>query len=494
MKKPRSFVPVSLALSLGAIVVSCWSFTSVPDNAGTTGGSGGSPGGGDTGGSPGGGDTGGSPGGTGTGGAVGGTGTGGAVGGTGTGGAVGTGGSPGGTGTGGAVGTGGRGGSAGIAGTGGAVGTGGAASGGATGTTGPCDILAAANNPCAAAHSTVRALYGSYTGPLYQVCKGASQAGPMSCLSGMTKDIGVVAGGYADSGAQDLFCAGGTCTISIIYDQTANKNDLRPAPSGGPPGPAPDNPAVATDLKTTINGHTVYGVFIKPATGYRAACTGCVPPLPPNTLPKGTATGDQPETEYMVTSWNGLVDGCCFDYGNAETDSHDDNNGTMEAVYFGGGVFWGTGNEAGHNSGAPPNGTPWVMADLENGLFAGFNPPPAVATNAQKVLSNTALPFTFVTAMIVGDVASKNNGMGRFAIYGADATTGNLKVMYDGIRPTLGGYVPMQKQGSIILGIGGDNSKADGGQWFEGVMASGAATLATANAVQANIVAARYGK
>ncbi len=52
----------------------------------------------------------------------------------------------------------------------------------------------------------------------------------------------------------------------------------------------------------------------------------------------------------------------------------------------------------------------------------------------------------------------------------------------------------MQKQGSIILGIGGDNSGSAGGQWFEGVMASGAATLATANAIQANIVAAGYGK
>jgi hypothetical protein len=54
--------------------------------------------------------------------------------------------------------------------------------------------------------------------------------------------------------------------------------------------------------------------------------------------------------------------------------------------------------------------------------------------------------------------------------------------------------VPMQKQGSIILGTSGDNSDGDGGRFFEGVMVSGAATLATVNAVQANIVAAAYGK
>ena len=35
--------------------------------------------------------------------------------------------------------------------------------------TGPCDIYGAAGTPCIAAHSLVRALYGSYTGPLYQV-------------------------------------------------------------------------------------------------------------------------------------------------------------------------------------------------------------------------------------------------------------------------------------------------------------------------------------
>jgi hypothetical protein len=52
----------------------------------------------------------------------------------------------------------------------------------------------------------------------------------------------------------------------------------------------------------------------------------------------------------------------------------------------------------------------------------------------------------------------------------------------------------MAKQGSIILGIGGDDSNTGTGQWFEGVMTTGAATLATVNAVQANIVAARYGK
>src|SRR6185437_3413893 len=33
----------------------------------------------------------------------------------------------------------------------------------------PCDIYAAGGTPCVAAHSTTRALYAAYTGPLYQV-------------------------------------------------------------------------------------------------------------------------------------------------------------------------------------------------------------------------------------------------------------------------------------------------------------------------------------
>src|SRR5262245_64982580 len=34
---------------------------------------------------------------------------------------------------------------------------------------GPCDIYVLAGTPCVAAHSTTRALYASYDGPLYQV-------------------------------------------------------------------------------------------------------------------------------------------------------------------------------------------------------------------------------------------------------------------------------------------------------------------------------------
>ncbi len=472
MKKPRALVVLSFTVAIGAAIASCMSFSSGSDKGGS-GGTGGADNGG-TGGMTGGG-TGGTPD-TGAGGMTD-NGTGGMT-------TTGAGGSTTGMGGSNRPGTGGM-----VAGTGGMViaGTGGMV---ATGNpVGPCDVLAAAGNACVAAHSTTRVLLQKYTGPLYQVCKGASAAGPNSCPGGAAamKDIPAI-NGYADSATQDTFCAGGTCTISIVYDQSGMANHLHPAPAGGARASA-DNPVNATDLKTSINGHIVYGMFFKNGAnmGYRAGCTGCSV-----VTPKGTATGDQPETEYMVTSQNGLFDSCCFDYGNAETDSRDDGNGTMEAVYFGGGVVWGTGNPGGHNNG------PWVMADLENGLYAGWQ-----NNQNQYISTNTPLKLAFITAVLVGDSCTGVAGCGtsptaktggRFALYGGDATTGALKTMYDGIRPAKQGYVPMAKQGSIILGIGGDNSDSNGGQFFEGVMASGAATVQTINAVQANIVGARYGK
>jgi len=50
-----------------------------------------------------------------------------------------------------------------------------------------------------AAHSTTRALYGAYDGPLYQVRRASDNA---------TQDIGVLStGGNADAAAQDAFGA-----------------------------------------------------------------------------------------------------------------------------------------------------------------------------------------------------------------------------------------------------------------------------------------------
>lgn len=334
--------------------------------------------------------------------------------------------------------------------SGGTDGTGGAPAGG-----GVCDIFQSGGQPCVAAQSTVRALFAAYKGNLYRVARASDNT---------TRDIGVLAaGGFADSAAQDTFCAGTTCTITVIYDQSSQGNHLTPGPAGQH-GLA-DKPAIATDLKTTASGHEVYGIRILPGMGYR------------NDKATGTATGDEAETEYMVSSQNDLVNRCCFDYGNAETDNHADGNGTMETVYFGGG--------SGYSTGVGPG--PWVETDIENGLCAGVDA--NGAKDAKGVATNTSLAYDFATAIVVG---RSGPAPGTFALYGGDAAAGPLKTMYDGARPN--GYSPMKKQGAIVLGVGGDNTNTAGGEFYEGVMTTGAANVTTLDAVQANIVAAGYGK
>jgi len=180
--------------------------------------------------------------------------------------------------------------------------------------TGPCDIYASGGTPCVAAHSTTRALYGSYNGSLYQVRRASDNA---------TTNIGVLsAGGYANAAAQTSFCANPPCVIPVISDQSGRGNTLTQAPAGGAAG-GPDNLANAFAAPTTLNGHQAYGVYVAAGTGYR------------NDHTSGIATGDAAEGEYAIfdgTHYNG---GCCFDYGNAERNSRDNGNGTMEAIYFG---------------------------------------------------------------------------------------------------------------------------------------------------------------
>jgi hypothetical protein len=318
-------------------------------------------------------------------------------------------------------------------------------------TTGPCDIYASGGTPCVAAHSTTRALYGSYNGALYQVRRSSDNT---------TRDIGVLsAGGYANAATQDSFCANTTCLITVIYDQSSRGNRLIQAPPGGFSGPAPggfDNLANATAAPIMINGNKVYGVFVAPGTGYR------------NNNAAGTATGDQPEGMYAIFDGTHFNGGCCFDYGNAERNSRDNGNGTMEAIYFGNIKVWGFGTGNG----------PWIMADLENGLYSGVN----AGFNANDPTIN----YRFTTAIIKGEP-------NHWAIRGGNAQSGSLSTFYSGARPNVAGYNPMRKEGAIILGTGGDNSIGSAGTFYEGVMTSGYPSDATENSVQANIVAAGYG-
>ena len=67
-----------------------------------------------------------------------------------------------------------------------------------------------------------------------------------------------------------------------------------------------------------------------------------------------------------------------------------------------------------------------------------------------------------------------------------------LAIDYSGPLPDLGGYVPLQQEGAIILGTDGDNSNRSSGFFFERVLTAGFAPAATDDVIQANIVATGY--
>ena len=143
----------------------------------------------------------------------------------------------------------------------------------------PCDIYASGGTPCVAAHSTTRALYAAYNGPLYQLRR----------TDGRTRDIGVVVpGGIADAAAQDAFCDELACDISMIYDQSPQHNDLT-IEAKGTQGKA-NYGARADALPVTLGGHRVYGLKFDGRMGYR------------NNEATGTARNGEPESMMMVTA------------------------------------------------------------------------------------------------------------------------------------------------------------------------------------------------
>ncbi|WP_240124266.1 arabinofuranosidase catalytic domain-containing protein [Streptomyces sp. MUM 136J] len=310
----------------------------------------------------------------------------------------------------------------------------------------PCDIYTYYGTPCVGAYSMTRAMYSGYAGPLYQVKRSSD---------GATSDVGLLGtGGHVKASTQDSFCANTTCTVTELYDQSPQGNDLTIAPGGGA-APGADKGADATALSITVGGDEAYGLFITPGTGYRDNNT------------RGVAVNGQPEGMYMVASGTNVNDGCCYDFGNAETNTQDTGNGHMDAVNLGTKCYF-----------APCTGSgPWVEADLENGLFSGDN-----GSN----LANKGNNSNFVTALL------KNNGRTTYALKGGDSQSGGLSTWWQGSLPTRGGYKPMQQEGAILLGVGGDNSNWSRGSFFEGVITAGYPSDTADDAVQANIVKASY--
>jgi hypothetical protein len=406
--------------------------------------------------------TGGVPGtgGTSTGGATGTGGTTGTGGGGGHAGTAGTGGRAGASGTGGAAGHAGTNGSAGASGTAGANGTGGA--GGASATDLPGDIAAAAGTPLVAAHSMTRALFAAYDGKLFQV-RRASDA--------TTQDIGVASmGGQVDLTTLNTFCTGTTCAVSKLYDQAGNGNDLSQATAANQP---------AVQFWTTTDGTTKLPMAVSTNRQW----------LRNRLQTKKIPTGSKPQTEYMVVhaAFAGAIagtNGCCYDYGNMETQITDDGPGTMSALYFGSATDWTRGAGTG----------PWGMMDLENGLFAGGA---GIANLNQGTASvNAQDPTIKYPGNNIAVIFGKTDGTANFTLKYGNAATGTLGTAWNGGLPTMPNptkYIPLQQQGGLSLGEGGDGSNMGTGAFSEGVVIAAQTTDATDNAIQTNLTSV-YGK
>jgi len=338
--------------------------------------------------------------------------------------------------------------------TGGSVAaTGGSGVGGGSSVTGPCDIYAAANpaTPCVAAYSTTRLLRAAYAGALYQVRKGGGALG----TGGAVQDIMQV-GGFADGASQDTFCGTSTCTVSILYDQSGNGNDLTVAPAGCYTGTAsePDYESNAKGKTIQISGHKVYALYMIAHDGYR------------NNTPSGMPTGSAAQGIYEIADGarTPLGSACCWDFGNASTNNC--NQGTMNAMYFGTG-YWGKGAGSG----------PWFLADLEGGVWAGGT---GASTVVNPNLPSSKIPFAF------GILKTSTS---NYVIRVGDATSGTLTTGNNsGLPKTL------NSPGGIILGIGGDNSNSSLGTFFEGAITAGQPSDATDALVLANVQAAKYGQ
>src|SRR5579859_6022947 len=310
----------------------------------------------------------------------------------------------------------------------------------------PCDIYGAAGTPCVGAYSTTRALYSAYDGPLYQLERVSD---------GATTNVGLLTtGGYANSAEQDAFCAHTYCYISELYDQSPRANNLTiEGPGGAGFTFGQDVGANAAALPVMAGGHEVYGIYIPGKTGYRDDST------------TGVAVNGQPEGMYMVASGTHFNSGCCYDFGNAETNLRDNGASHMDSV-----------NLTTYCEFSPCSGSgPWVEDDMENGQYMSGN-----GSNLNDTTSNS----DFVTAV------AKNNGQTTFELEGGNAQSGGLTTFWNGSLPN--GYSPMHQEGAIVLGTGGGGDNNGVGSFFEGVITAGFPSDAADAAVQANITSVGY--
>ncbi|MBV9949082.1 MAG: hypothetical protein JOZ69_19695 [Myxococcales bacterium] len=326
----------------------------------------------------------------------------------------------------------------------------------------PGDLANASGVSVVAAHSMTRALFAAYTGRLFQASRASDK---------QKMDISVTAaGGRVDATALTAFCAGTTCAVSVLYDQTGNGNDLKQATQQNMP----------TIAMFPTKGGTVLPYALTQNSGGPGAIGGDPTGqfLRNRNQTKKVPTGSAAQTEYMVVYAKYFKGHCCYDYGNVETGIRNDGPGTMSALYFGQTKDWTFGVGSG----------PWGMVDMEDGVFSfGGNAGNVNPANGNPAGMNASDPaFAFPGTNLVG-VMAKTNGTSSFTLKVGDVEQGKFTTAWSGALPN--GYAPLHQEGGLSLGEGGDGSDNVDGAFFEGFVVAGEESDATDVSIQTNLSA-----
>jgi hypothetical protein len=361
------------------------------------------------------------------------------------------------------------GGGAGEAGAGGQAGSG---TGGATSNAqGPCDVYRDAGQPCVAAYSTVRRLSSTYAGPLYQIRSGSSDQNTGS--GGQTHDIGQTPDGFANAAAVDAACAGTTCTVSLLYDQSGKGNHLSVAKAGapfaGPNAALDDFESSATTDALMVGGHKVYPLYMEPRQGYRLPRMG-------DGIPRRT----EPQGIYMLADGTRAGVGCCWDFGTGPPDAQSFNE--TFALLFGSGVTSIDAEPPIAGAGAGP----WFMWNNGTFVWAGGS------TTGDPLLwsnpNNPSLAVKFALGFLKSD--SREPEPPRWALRMANVTTATT------VTTAQQGALPRRiyTGGAVVLGVNAENSNDSWGTFYEGAIVAGFPADDTELAVLRNIQAVGYGR
>ena len=258
---------------------------------------------------------------------------------------------------------------------------------------GPCDILAAAGNPCVAAHSTVRALYKSYSGSLYRVSRMSSNCSGGEFMKGYdwqgdndqsqvsVKSIDECCAACAD----DSGCNHFSLTYSSMQCYLKAGDRVLVPNNGSTAGYCAKSPAESADIGvaalggfadiaahekfcsagdcvishvfdqsphhnhlsqriSTVSGKRVVHKMVNASRHKIGVRDGAAevygmwfdPGFGYNVdFTRGVARGNEPESLFAVMSGTHYNGECCFDYGNSEntiTANGDYNSGAMEAI------------------------------------------------------------------------------------------------------------------------------------------------------------------